>query len=100
MDSNGILVLGAAGFVGTSLINRLAKAGHKIYSVSTKAFSIKSFPGVTSYTSTLDDPKLLREILPRCDIVFYFASHSTPGFSAHKPSVEAESNLLDRKSVV
>lgn len=93
MASDGVLLLGAAGFVGTSLLSHLSKKKYKIYSLSTRDISVSS-SSIISYISSLDNKEVLKEILPKCKIVFYLASHSTPGFSAHQPTIEAESNLL------
>lgn len=94
MPTKGILILGSAGFVGTSLLNRLGNTNHRIFSISTHAQPKGSFPNVNTFVCSLDNHKVLREVLPQCNIVFYFASHSTPGFSAHKSSIEANANLL------
>lgn len=94
MNSKGILIIGSAGFVGTSLLYRLINSGHKIFTISTRPHLSPIISGVNSYVASVDNEKVLGEVLPFCNIVFYFASHSTPGFSAHKPSIEAEANLL------
>ena len=94
MAQKGVLILGSSGFVGTSLLRYLKSTGVKVFCISTQVPVIDDTDLVKSYVGSLDDSSLLDEVLPQCNIVFYFASHSTPGFSAHKPSIEAESNLL------
>lgn len=94
MAPRGILILGSAGFAGTALLHRLRCSNKDVYTISTHTQQGIVPPGVQSHVASLDNTSTLKEVLPNCNIVFYFASHSTPGFSAHKPSIEAESNLL------
>lgn len=93
MDPNGLLVLGASGFVGRSLLKRLERQGRKIYSISRFVDGLSS-KHVTVYKSSIDDSKLLEKILPKCSTVIHLASDTTPGSSALQPSVEADLNLL------
>ncbi len=94
MALEGILILGAAGFVGSCLLKRMECKNAEVYGVSTKVRESKYISHVKLYKASLDDTLVLNEILPRCKTVVYLASHSNPGFSALRPSVEAESNLL------
>ena len=94
MNPAGVLIVGAAGFVGRSLAARLSSKGYKVFAISTR-YPEGGYPEDIEYhVTSLDDEAVLQKVLPQCNIVFYLASHSTPGYSAHQPSIEAESNLL------
>lgn len=95
MKKEGILLLGGTGFVGRALAASFVKNGFtKIYSIAKNRYQWKRLTEVQAYESSLDNHILLKKILPNCRIVFHLASDTTPGWSALKPSVEADSNLL------
>lgn len=90
--SDGILILGAGGFLGRALAWRLASDGCRVYRVMrqpTPAFGAND----SVHTGDLADTALMREMLTHCGTVFHLASATTPGSSAHRPSLEAELNL-------
>lgn len=91
--SDGILILGAGGFLGCALARRLASDGCRVYRVMrqpTPAFGAND----SVHTGDLADTALMREMLMHCGTVFHLASATSPGSSAHRPSQEAELNLL------
>lgn len=88
--NNGILVLGAGGFVGQALLPHLPAP---VYAIARHALPT-SPAGVQIFQSCLDDVKILKKILPKCRWLIHLASDSTPGISAGKPSFEAEQNLV------
>ncbi len=89
-SAQGILVLGASGFVGQQLIPHLPLP---VYTLSRRPLT--NMPtGVKTLQTHLDDVQILKEILPHCRWLVHLASDSTPGVSAGKPLFEAEHNLL------
>lgn len=90
----GILVIGSTGFVGRSLIARLHSVFPEIYTIARKGDNLEKFPNVFHYQSSLDNSILLKRLLPKCRIVFHFASETTPGTSILQPTLEANNNLL------
>lgn len=91
--SDGILILGAGGFLGRALAQRLAGDGCRVYRVM-KQPAPPFGENDSVHTGDLSDASLMREMLRRCGTVFHLASATTPGSSAHQPSLEAEFNLL------
>ena len=91
--SDGILILGAGGFLGSALAQRLASDGCRVF----RAMRQPAPPygqNDSVHKGDLSDAPLMRELLTQCGTVFHLASATTPGSSAHQPSLEAEFNLL------
>jgi len=91
--SDGILILGAGGFLGSALARRLACDGCRVYRVMRQPASPFG-ENDSVHTGDLSDAPLMRAMLMRCGTVFHLASATNPGGSAHQPSLEAEFNLL------
>lgn len=91
--SDGILILGAGGFLGGALARRLAGDGRRVYRVMRQP-APPFGENDSVHTGDLSDAPLMREMLMRCGTVFHLASATTPGSSARQPSLEAEFNLL------
>lgn len=90
--SQCILIVGAGGFVGTALTNRLLADGHIVYRIQKNVD--ESAGSAHVYVGDLSDAEALRSILVDCDTIFYLASSTTPGSSIKSPSLESERNLL------
>ena len=90
----GILVVGATGFVGKSLVARLSSIFPEIYTIARGDCEFDGVPNVHHYKSCLDNTCLLNKLLPNCRIVFHLASETTPGVSILQPTFEAVNNLL------
>lgn len=94
MTPEGILLLGHSGFVGRSIATHLGEVFPEIYAVSRSRCDWEGLADIQSFECSLDDHAILKEILPRCRVVFHLASETNPGASALKPSLETASNLL------
>ena len=94
MKGQGILLLGAGGFVGSSLATRLNKSDKEFYCIYRSASSLKTNTLENVHVASLDNTTVLRDLLPRCRLVFHLASDTTPGISALQPAFEATTNLL------
>lgn len=92
--AQGILLIGGTGFVGRSLAARLNSIFPDIYSISRGENNSADLTNVHHYQSDLDNPVLLKELLPKCGFVFHLASETTPGTSILQPALEATTNLL------
>ena len=94
MMRDGILVLGASGFVGRRLVTALAEAGHGVFAL-TRRTPAPAYPAnVEVITASLDNSTLIEGLLSTCKAVFHVASDSTPGTTASQPALEAGLNLL------
>jgi len=91
--SRNILIIGANGFVGTALANRLLADGHVVHRLQK---NLIASTGERDYihTGDLSSADAMRSILVDCDTIFYVASSTTPGSSIKSPTLESEYNLL------
>lgn len=90
---DGILILGAGGFLGSALARRLLNDGHTVHRLLRKPAPALGRQDIV-HVGSLDDSALVSDILPHCGTVFHLASSTTPGSSARRPALEAELNLL------
>ena len=91
---DGILVLGASGFVGQRLVQALSCAGHGVIAFARRTPAPAYPANVEAVTASLDNSTLIESLLPTCKAVFHVASDSTPGTTASQPDLEAGLNLL------
>jgi UDP-glucose 4-epimerase len=87
MKSDGVILLGGAGFIGTALARRLAALGRRVHVISRKLLSEKE-AGITFHHGDLSDGALLERLLPECGTIVHLASTTTPGSSARNPDKE------------
>jgi dihydroflavonol-4-reductase len=66
-----ILVTGAAGFIGKSLVPRLLAAGHQVRTFSRSAQT--ACPGVQHMQGDITDKKLIAQAVDGCEVVFHLA---------------------------
>jgi UDP-glucose 4-epimerase len=87
-----ILVIGAGGFVGRSLLDALSRRSEPVIAVSRSPFST---PGtdIESHVRTLREVADYAPLLARARAVIHVASASTPGSSAGRPVHELDENL-------
>lgn len=90
--TDGILLLGGAGFIGRALARRLSAEGCHIHVLSRRPAD-NDWAGVEYHRGSLDDAALLRSILPECHTVIHLACTTTPTASACQPMLEALQNL-------
>lgn len=91
--SNGILITGAAGFLGSALARKLMEQDRPVHRLARSPLPSLGRHD-TVHCGSLEDIGLLRRILPQCGVVVHLASATTPGSSATSPSMEAGLNLL------
>lgn len=90
----GILVIGGTGFIGKALLKALSSSYSEIYTISRGYHGQVMLPHVIHHESSLDNPTLLKMLLPQCRVVIHLASETTPGSSILQPALEATTNLL------
>ncbi len=86
------LVIGA-GFLGTALAHRLASTGQRVHLLSRRP--TPACPASIQYhRGSLDDDRLVRDLMRTCRTIYHTASTSTPGSSARNPVLEGTDNVL------
>ena len=96
-----ILVTGAAGFIGSNLVDRLLQDGHPVvaydnYSTGREQFlkQANNSPNLTLVKAdVLDLPELTRAMLG-CDLVFHLAANADVRFGTEHPRRDLEQNTL------
>lgn len=90
--SDGILILGAGGFVGTHLARALAERGEQVIAVSRQPIHLP-LTNVEIVIGELDEPEHFLPLVKRSRAVIHTASRSTPGSSAGHALAELQHNL-------
>jgi UDP-glucose 4-epimerase len=87
-----VLLIGAGGFVGRSLLAAFARRGEPVIAVSRSAFDAGKGP-VEAHVRALREVADFVPLLKRVRAVVHVASASTPGSSAGRPLQELDENL-------
>lgn len=87
MSRQTVMVLGAGGFIGRHLAERLAAQGHEVVA-ATRTVAKFSHPGIHNIVADYDDASHFSSLVPRCGLVIHAASNSTPGSSAAQPQLD------------
>jgi UDP-glucose 4-epimerase len=87
------IIIGGSGFIGQQLARQLVGAGHQVTTISRSPLRPLS-PQHVHRDVTLDDRRVLRELLQGADFIFHLASDTTPGSSRLQPGLEVTNNLL------
>src|SRR6201993_2613507 len=98
---NCVFVTGAAGFIGSSLCDRLLKSGIKVVgwdnlSTGQIEFMVKAKEQPSFELKRGDnlDPDLLASAMRGCDIVFHFAANADVRFGLEHPSKDLHQNTI------
>lgn len=84
-----IVVLGAAGFLGSSMTRYLANQGHQVVAYWRQPRSeIARLPNVTPVVGDLRDTWILAEAFEGADVVYHFASATYPSLFYTDPAAE------------
>lgn len=89
------LVLGGTGFIGSSVVDGLLAAGHRVrvFSRSPERFR-PPLPGVDYRLATLDNIPALVEACAGVEVVYHLISTTVPATSNRDPVFDIESNLV------
>lgn len=95
------LVTGAAGFIGSSLVDRLLSQGHDVIGVDNLSTGLREFiikaqdnPNFTFVKGDLVEPDLLSALLPGTDAVFHLAANADIRGGLDFPRKDIEQNTL------
>ncbi|HYZ72455.1 MAG TPA: NAD-dependent epimerase/dehydratase family protein [Chthoniobacterales bacterium] len=98
---NCVFVTGAAGFIGSSLCDRLLKSGIKVvgwdnFSTGQIEFMVKAKEQPSFELKRGDnlDPDLLASAMRGCDTVFHFAANADVRFGLEHPSKDLQQNTI------
>lgn len=94
-------VTGAAGFIGSNLVDRLLAAGHRVVGYDNFVTGQWRFlegalmsPNFKLIEGDLLNPDTLRTSIAGCDIVFHLAANADVRFGTHHPFKDIEQNLI------
>lgn len=87
MAESAVVVLGAAGFIGRHLAERLADAGHDVVA-ATRAPARFDRPGIRNVVAPFDAASQFAALFAGCGAVVHAASSSTPASSDAQPQVD------------
>ena len=85
--SDAIFLLGAGGFIGRHLANRLANAGTPVIAATRHPVAFDN-EHVRNVVAPWDDRTQFAQWLPQCRAIVHAASSSTPGSSAAQPQLD------------
>jgi UDP-glucose 4-epimerase len=95
------LVTGAAGFIGSSLVDRLLNSGHDVIGVDNFSTGLQEFilsarqnPKFSLVAGDLLNPLLLQEHLPHVDAVFHLAANADIRGGLVHPRRDLEQNTV------
>lgn len=90
-----VLVLGGTGFIGSSVVDRLLAAGHRVRVLSRSPERFRPpLPGVDYRQASLTDIPALVEALTDVEVVYHLISTTVPATSNSDPAFDIESNLV------
>ncbi len=101
------LITGGAGFIGSTMADRLLAAGHSVTAYDNFSTGHRDFVahnlGKTGYTlveaDVLDETKL-REAMRGCDVVFHFAANADVRDGLKHPRKDLEQNTIATHNVL
>lgn len=89
-----IVVLGAGGFLGRSVVRKLATEGHDLVCVVRNPEPMPTERNIRNVDAILDDVQTVLDTASDADFVLHFAWDTTPGTSIGQPTLELTNNLL------
>src|ERR1700686_577408 len=101
------MVTGAAGFIGSNLVDRLLAAGHEVTGFDNFSTGLHRFlegarqsPCFRLVQGDLLDPDALIRAMAGCDFVFHLAAHADVRFGPDHPRKDLEQNTIGTSNVL
>ncbi|MEV3920088.1 NAD-dependent epimerase/dehydratase family protein [Actinomadura coerulea] len=95
------LVTGAAGFIGSHLVDRLLADGHEVVGVDDMSSGANARPGVELWEMDVADPALAeRAAVRRPEVVFHLAAQVSVRVSVGDPLGDARTNVAGTANVL
>jgi len=85
--NDAVFVLGAGGFIGRSLVMRLASKGHDVIAATRRPVSF-GCAHIQNVVGTWDESAQFARWMSHCGAIVHAASASTPGSSAAQPQLD------------
>ncbi|RYH66118.1 MAG: NAD-dependent epimerase/dehydratase family protein [Alcaligenaceae bacterium] len=85
--TGAVFILGAGGFIGRHLANRMALQGFDVIAATRHDTSFEH-PAIRNVVASWDDRTQFGRWLPQCHAIVHAASISTPGSSTAKPQLD------------
>jgi UDP-glucose 4-epimerase len=102
-----VFVTGAAGFIGSNLVDRLLAAGKAVVGYDNLATGQERFlerartsPHFTFHRGDLLDPPALAAAMRGCDFVFHLAANADVRFGTQRPCKDLEQNTVATSNVL
>jgi nucleoside-diphosphate-sugar epimerase len=92
------LVTGGGGFLGGAIVRRLVARGDRVLSLSRRRYPDLDALGVAQRLGDVADPRLVRDAVAGCDIVFHVAAKAGLGGrygDYHRTNVTGTENVLE-----
>jgi UDP-glucose 4-epimerase len=89
VERDAVLVLGAAGFIGSRLVHTLASRGTRVLAATRTPFT-RTPPGVQNTVDEFISSDSFSSLLGSCKAVIHAAAHSTPGSSMATPLLDGD----------
>ena len=96
-----VLVTGAAGFIGSNMVDRLLSAGHNVVGFDNMSTGQRRFvesamvhPGFSFRHADLLDRKSLTEAMKGAELVIHFAANADVRFGTDHPRKDLEQNTI------
>lgn len=94
-------ITGCAGFIGSSLTDKLLQSGHEVigfdnFSTGLDAFLVeaKKSPNFTLVQADLLDREAVKQAMQKVDVVFHLAANADVRFGTHHPHKDLEQNAI------
>lgn len=100
-NSSRFVVTGCAGFIGSTLTDRLLQAGHEVIGIDNFSTGLEAFlqnasksPNFKLIKADFLDTQALHQAMQGCDAVFHLAANADVRFGTEHPSKDLQQNTI------